>query len=72
MKLGGGYWLRLPVFGWLTSGGGCLEGNGVTPDLAVEVSPEELHVGIDRQLLAAKKVLECATIQAKDHAAAPV
>lgn len=68
IKVGAGYWLRLPVFGWLTSGGACLEGNGVTPDLAVEVHPEELHVGIDQQLLAATKVPESATIQAKNHA----
>jgi len=68
IKVGAGYWLRLPVFGWLTSGGACLEGNGVTPDLGVEVHPEELHVGIDQQLLAATKVPEGATIQAKNHA----
>jgi C-terminal processing protease CtpA/Prc len=58
MKVGGGYWLRLPVFGWLTSGGACLEGNGVTPDLAVDVDAAELHAGIDQQLLAVKKAFE--------------
>ncbi len=39
-KAGGGYWLRLPVFGWFTSKGRSLEGNGVDPDVSVEVSPE--------------------------------
>jgi carboxyl-terminal processing protease len=68
IKVGAGYWLRLPVFGWLTSGGLCLEGNGIAPDIPVEVRPEELHVGIDQQLLAATKVSDGATIQAKDHA----
>jgi len=28
-KVGGGYWLRLPVFGWYTSKGRSLEGNGL-------------------------------------------
>lgn len=72
VKVGGGYWLRLPVFGWLTSGGACLEGTGVVPNLAVEVHPEELHVGIDRQLLAAQKVFEGATTEAKNHPTATV
>jgi C-terminal processing protease CtpA/Prc len=32
-KVGAGYWLRVPVFGWYTSNGKCLEGQGVSPDL---------------------------------------
>src|SRR5206468_3741458 len=31
--VGGGYWLRLPVFGWFTSNGGTIEGKGVLPNL---------------------------------------
>jgi C-terminal processing protease CtpA/Prc len=60
VKLGGGYWLRLPVFGWYTSQGNCVEGNDVVPDLAVELDPGELNQGTDRQLAAAMKVLTCA------------
>ena len=41
-KVGGGYWLRLPVFGWFTSKGRSLEGNGVDPDISVEISPDAL------------------------------
>ena len=36
-KLPGGYWLRLPIFGWFTSKGNSLEANGVDPD--VEIPP---------------------------------
>ena len=35
-ELGGGYWLRVPVFGWYTSQGQCLEGAGVRPDQEIE------------------------------------
>ena len=31
VEVGRGYWLRLPVFGWMTWSGRCLEGVGVTP-----------------------------------------
>ena len=31
-EVGSGYWVRLPVFGWFTWSGVCLEGSGVTPD----------------------------------------
>ena len=41
-RVGGGYWLRLPVFGWFTSKGRSLEGNGVDPDVLVEISPDAL------------------------------
>ena len=44
-KVGGGYWLRLPVFGWFTSNGRSLEGNGVDPDVLVEISPDALADG---------------------------
>lgn len=62
MRVGGGYWLRLPVFGWLTARGGSLEGNGVSPDIAVEVRPKELQAGVDQQLLAARELLECGEV----------
>jgi carboxyl-terminal processing protease len=47
-KLPGGYWLRLPIFGWFTSKGHSLEGNGVDPD--VEISPDSVAVGRDDQM----------------------
>jgi C-terminal processing protease CtpA/Prc len=49
-SVGGGYWLRLPVFGWFTSKGHSLEGNGVDPDVSVEISPDALADGHDNQM----------------------
>jgi C-terminal processing protease CtpA/Prc len=49
-KLAGGYWLRLPVFGWFTSKGRSLEGHGVDPDILVEISPDALAHGQDDQM----------------------
>lgn len=49
-RVGSGYWLRLPVFGWFTSKGHTLEGNGVEPDVLAEISPEALAQGTDNQL----------------------
>jgi len=59
-RVGGGYSLRLPVFGWYTASGTTVEGQGVNPDITVEVHPEELSKGIDRQLEMAVKVLTTA------------
>ena len=55
--VGGGYWLRLPVFGWYTSTGKCLEGEGVTPHVSIQIEPEALAEGQDNQLEAAKEIL---------------
>jgi carboxyl-terminal processing protease len=52
-KVGEGYWLRLPVSGWFTSKGRSLEGNGVDPDVLVEISPEALAAGQDNQMASA-------------------
>ena len=49
-RVGSGYWLRLPVFGWFTSKGHSLEGTGVEPDVPLEISPEALAQGTDHQL----------------------
>jgi len=49
-RVGSGYWLRLPVFGWFTSKGHSLEGSGVEPDVLLEISPEALAQGADNQL----------------------
>src|SRR6202165_3115347 len=56
-KVGGGYWLRLPVFGWFTSKGRSLEGNGVDPDILVEVSPDALAAGKDNQMTSAIEIV---------------
>lgn len=49
-KVGSSYWLRVPVFGWYTSQGNCLEGKGVLPDVTVEVDPSQLNAGVDQQM----------------------
>ncbi len=56
-SVGGGYWLRLPVFGWFTSKGRSLEGNGVDPDVSVEISPGALAEGQDNQVAAAVDIV---------------
>jgi C-terminal processing protease CtpA/Prc len=57
-RVGSGYWLRLPVFGWFTSKGRSLEGNGVDPDVPLEICPEDLAQGADNQL---NKAIEIAS-----------
>ena len=42
--------LRMPVAGWYTWQGECIEGIGVPPDIPVENSPETLAAGNDMQL----------------------
>ncbi len=49
-QVGGGYWLRIPVFGWFTSKGHSLEGYGVSPDVEIENCPETLACDEDEQL----------------------
>ncbi len=56
-QVGCGYWLRLPVFGWNTSKGRSLEGYGVAPDVAVDVSPDGLAAGQDDQLARAIEIV---------------
>ena len=56
-KVGGGYWLRLPVFGWFSSKGVGIEGIGVEPDVSVEISADALALGEDNQMIGAMKVL---------------
>jgi carboxyl-terminal processing protease len=53
-----GYRLRMPVAGWYTWKGNCIEGIGVEPDVFIENSPESLSMGIDRQL---EKAVDLAT-----------
>jgi len=56
-KVGSGYWVRLPIFGWYTSQGNCLEGKGVVPDVVVEVDPLLLNADIDQQMNEALEIL---------------
>ena len=49
-KVGSGYWVRLPIFGWYTSSGESLDGKGVTPDISVDVDPCQLSAGVDQQM----------------------
>ena len=56
-NVGSGYWLRLPVFGWFTSKGRSLEGNGVDPDILVEISPDALADGQDNQMTRAVEIV---------------
>ncbi len=56
-KVGHGYWLRLPVFGWYSPDAKCIEGSGINPDIAIEQDPVDLSTGVDRQLEAALDVL---------------
>ena len=51
--------LRVPVAGWYTWQGECIEGKGVAPDVIVENSPESLATGVDAQL---QKALEVANM----------
>lgn len=55
-NVGGGYWLRLPVFGWYTSRGCSLEGTGVSPD--VHVSADCLMNDVDDQLETARRIVK--------------
>lgn len=45
-----GYLLRIPIAGWYTWKGKCIEGQGVEPDVMVENSPESLAQSVDAQL----------------------
>jgi C-terminal processing protease CtpA/Prc len=57
-RVGGGYWLRLPVFGWFTSQGRSLEGTGVDPDIPVDISPTQLQASHDTQLVRALDIVD--------------
>jgi len=55
-QVGGGYWLRIPVFGWFTSSGESLEGRGVTPEVSCPIDTDGLAGGHDNQMDAAVKI----------------
>lgn len=54
-RVGNGYYLRMPIAGWYTWQGPCIEGVGVSPDIAIDIDPAELARGKDVQL---EKALE--------------
>ncbi len=56
-RVGGGYWLRLPVFGWFSSKGVGIEGIGVDLDVSVEISADALAIGEDNQMIRSIEVL---------------
>ena len=56
-KVGSGYWVRLPIFGWYTSKGESLDGKGVAPHICVGVDPCQLSAGVDQQMDRALEVL---------------
>jgi carboxyl-terminal processing protease len=56
-NLPGEYVLRMPVAGWYTWQGDCIEGKGVEPDVPVENSPETLAAGVDAQLQGAIEIV---------------
>jgi len=56
-KAGFGYMVGLPVAAYLTWEGGLIEGKGVTPSVAVEMKPEQLLAGEDRQMQRALEVV---------------
>jgi C-terminal processing protease CtpA/Prc len=49
-RLPEGYMLRIPVAGWYSWTGTCIEGCGVKPDIAVSVDKESIAEGRDAQL----------------------
>ncbi len=54
-RVGNGYYLRMPIAGWYTWQGNCIEGTGVTPDVLVDVDMALLARGKDMQI---EKALE--------------
>jgi carboxyl-terminal processing protease len=49
-SVGHGFILRLPAAGWYTWRGSIVEGHGVSPNVEVPLSMEELREGKDNQL----------------------
>ena len=49
-RVGNGYYLRMPIAGWYTWQGPCIEGTGVSPDVAVDVDMAALARGEDVQI----------------------
>jgi carboxyl-terminal processing protease len=59
--VGSSYWLRLPVFGWYTSEGLCLEGRGASPNVLVDADPTISVEVVDQQMVRAIEILNGGT-----------
>jgi carboxyl-terminal processing protease len=59
-KLGFGYRLVIPIAAYVSAKGTQIEGNGITPDISIPWSLEEVAAGIDRQLDGAIEALRAA------------
>jgi carboxyl-terminal processing protease len=57
-KVGNGYQLYLPIFGWYSPSGTYTEGSGVQPDVPIDIDPDRLAYGEDAQLNKAVELLE--------------
>ena len=57
-SVGQGFVLRFPAAAWYTWRGAVVEGRGVSPDVDVPLSSEELRQGNDNQLKAALDVVQ--------------
>ena len=53
----GGYTLRIPVAGWYSPSGACIEGCGISADLHLTMKSEIIAAGIDEQLESACEYL---------------
>ena len=67
MKVGSGFFLRLPIFGWHTASGPSLEGVGVQPTVRVTVDPARLGAGDDSQLTEAILLTSQASLPRAHH-----
>jgi carboxyl-terminal processing protease len=56
-KVGSGYELYLPIFGWYSPNGKHTEGAGVQPDIPIDIDPDRLAHGDDAQLNKALELL---------------
>jgi C-terminal processing protease CtpA/Prc len=59
-KLGFGYRLVIPIAAYVSAKGTQIEGNGITPDIPIAWSFEDVAAGIDRQLIGAVDALRAA------------
>ena len=59
-KLGFGYRLVIPIAAYVSAKGTQIEGNGITPDIPIAWSFEDVAAGIDRQLVGAVDALHAA------------
>ena len=56
-RVGNGFYLRMPIAGWYTWKGPCIEGSGVSPHIMVDVDVTALAGGADPQMDRALEVV---------------